>query len=60
MVVLEVKIFFPMIRLIFSNSTRIKKFCLLDAQCNDFNISKSIFFKKKLETRFSSHFPIWM
>jgi len=47
MVVLEVKFFFPMIRLIFSNSTRIKKFCLLDAQCNDFNISKSIFFKKK-------------
>jgi len=61
MVVLEVKKLFPMIRLIFSNSTRIKKMCLLDAQYNDFNISKSIFFKKKkLETRFSSHFPIWM
>jgi hypothetical protein len=47
MVVLEVKKLFPMIRLIFSNSARIKKMCLLDAQYNDFNISKSIFLKKK-------------
>jgi hypothetical protein len=34
--------------------------CLLDAQYNDFNISKSIFLKKKKTWDKVSHFPIWM